>query len=67
MRAWQFAQALYVADLHGWTWFVSMQKDLPQDKSRDPMIKRLVREEPTRPRTAQLPLPFSAGSEESAG
>jgi 1-deoxyxylulose-5-phosphate synthase len=25
MFAWQFAQALYVADLHGWTRFVSMQ------------------------------------------
>ena len=25
MWAWQFAQALYVADLHGWTRFVSMQ------------------------------------------
>jgi aryl-alcohol dehydrogenase (NADP+) len=25
MHAWQFAQALYVADLNGWTRFVSMQ------------------------------------------
>jgi aryl-alcohol dehydrogenase (NADP+) len=25
MMAWQFAKALYVADLHGWTRFVSMQ------------------------------------------
>jgi len=25
MAAWQFAQALYTADLHGWTRFVSMQ------------------------------------------
>jgi len=25
MHAWQFAKALYVADLHGWTRFVSMQ------------------------------------------
>jgi aryl-alcohol dehydrogenase-like predicted oxidoreductase len=25
MHAWQFAQALYTADLHGWTRFVSMQ------------------------------------------
>jgi aryl-alcohol dehydrogenase (NADP+) len=25
MSAWQFAKALYVADLHGWTRFVSMQ------------------------------------------
>src|ERR1700678_3216526 len=25
MHAWQFAQALYLADLHGWTRFVSMQ------------------------------------------
>jgi aryl-alcohol dehydrogenase-like predicted oxidoreductase len=25
MYAWQFAQALYLADLHGWTRFVSMQ------------------------------------------
>ena len=25
MLAWQFAQALYKADLHGWTRFVSMQ------------------------------------------
>jgi len=25
MFAWQFAQALYLADLHGWTRFVSMQ------------------------------------------
>ncbi|MGB7435625.1 MAG: aldo/keto reductase [Candidatus Acidiferrum sp.] len=25
MYAWQFTQALYVADLHGWTRFVSMQ------------------------------------------
>jgi aryl-alcohol dehydrogenase-like predicted oxidoreductase len=25
MWAWQFAQALYLADLHGWTRFVSMQ------------------------------------------
>jgi aryl-alcohol dehydrogenase (NADP+) len=25
MYAWQFAQALYTADLHGWTRFVSMQ------------------------------------------
>src|ERR1700691_3675937 len=25
MYAWQFAQALYAADLHGWTRFVSMQ------------------------------------------
>ncbi len=25
MYAWQFARALYVADLHGWTRFVSMQ------------------------------------------
>ncbi len=25
MHSWQFAQALYVADLHGWTRFVSMQ------------------------------------------
>jgi aryl-alcohol dehydrogenase-like predicted oxidoreductase len=25
MHAWQFTQALYVADLHGWTRFVSMQ------------------------------------------
>jgi aryl-alcohol dehydrogenase-like predicted oxidoreductase len=25
MFAWQFCQALYLADLHGWTRFVSMQ------------------------------------------
>jgi aryl-alcohol dehydrogenase-like predicted oxidoreductase len=25
MRAWQFAKALYLADLHGWTRFVAMQ------------------------------------------
>jgi len=25
MHSWQFAQALYLADLHGWTRFVSMQ------------------------------------------
>ena len=25
MYSWQFAKALYVADLHGWTRFVSMQ------------------------------------------
>jgi aryl-alcohol dehydrogenase-like predicted oxidoreductase len=25
MRAWQFAKSLYLADLHGWTRFVSMQ------------------------------------------
>jgi aryl-alcohol dehydrogenase-like predicted oxidoreductase len=25
MHSWQFAQSLYVADLHGWTRFVSMQ------------------------------------------
>ena len=25
MHAWQFCKALYVADLHGWTRFVSMQ------------------------------------------
>jgi aryl-alcohol dehydrogenase-like predicted oxidoreductase len=25
MHAWQFAKALYIADLHGWTRFVSMQ------------------------------------------
>ena len=25
MHAWQFARALYLADLHGWTRFVSMQ------------------------------------------
>jgi aryl-alcohol dehydrogenase (NADP+) len=25
MHAWQFAKALYVADLHGWSRFVSMQ------------------------------------------
>jgi len=25
MQAWQFAKALYLADLHGWTRFVSMQ------------------------------------------
>jgi aryl-alcohol dehydrogenase-like predicted oxidoreductase len=25
MYAWQFAQALYLADLNGWTRFVSMQ------------------------------------------
>ena len=25
MHAWQFAQALYLADLHGWTRFISMQ------------------------------------------
>src|SRR5262249_7433460 len=25
MRAWQFCKALYLADLHGWTRFVSMQ------------------------------------------
>ena len=25
MYAWQFAKALYLADLHGWTRFVSMQ------------------------------------------
>jgi len=28
MYAWQFARALYVADLHGWTRFVSMQPHL---------------------------------------
>jgi aryl-alcohol dehydrogenase-like predicted oxidoreductase len=28
MHAWQFAQALYTADLHGWTRFVSMQNHL---------------------------------------
>lgn len=28
MRAWQFAKALYLADLHGWTRFVSMQNHL---------------------------------------
>ncbi len=28
MHAWQFAKALYVADLHGWTRFVSMQNHL---------------------------------------
>jgi len=25
MYAWQFTKALYLADLHGWTRFVSMQ------------------------------------------
>jgi aryl-alcohol dehydrogenase-like predicted oxidoreductase len=25
MYAWQFAKALYIADLHGWTRFISMQ------------------------------------------
>ena len=25
MYAWQFAKALYLADVHGWTRFVSMQ------------------------------------------
>lgn len=28
MYAWQFAKALYVADLHGWTRFVSMQNHM---------------------------------------
>jgi aryl-alcohol dehydrogenase-like predicted oxidoreductase len=28
MHAWQFARALYTADLHGWTRFVSMQNHL---------------------------------------
>jgi len=28
MHAWQFSKALYVADLHGWTRFVSMQNHL---------------------------------------
>ncbi len=28
MYAWQFAKALYLADLHGWTRFVSMQNHL---------------------------------------
>jgi len=28
MHAWQFAKALYTADLHGWTRFVSMQPEL---------------------------------------
>lgn len=28
MYAWQFAKALYVADLHGWTRFVTMQNHL---------------------------------------
>jgi aryl-alcohol dehydrogenase-like predicted oxidoreductase len=28
MHAWQFAQALYLADLHGWTRFASMQNHL---------------------------------------
>src|SRR4051812_43802249 len=28
MYSWQFAQSLYVADLHGWTRFVSMQNHL---------------------------------------
>jgi aryl-alcohol dehydrogenase-like predicted oxidoreductase len=28
MHAWQFAKALYLADLHGWTRFVSMQNHL---------------------------------------
>ena len=28
MHAWQFAKALYTADLHGWTRFVSMQNHL---------------------------------------
>jgi aryl-alcohol dehydrogenase-like predicted oxidoreductase len=28
MHAWQFAKALYVADLHGWTRFISMQNHL---------------------------------------
>jgi aryl-alcohol dehydrogenase-like predicted oxidoreductase len=28
MYAWQFSKALYVADLHGWTSFVSMQNHL---------------------------------------
>jgi aryl-alcohol dehydrogenase-like predicted oxidoreductase len=28
MHAWQFAKALYLADRHGWTRFVSMQPEL---------------------------------------
>lgn len=28
MHAWQFAKALYLADLHGWTRFVSMQNHM---------------------------------------
>lgn len=30
MAAWQFAQALYVADLHGWTRFATMQNHYNQ-------------------------------------
>ncbi len=39
MFAWQFAKALYVADLHNWTRFVSMQNPLqpplPRRRARD--------------------------------
>lgn len=40
MHAWQFCKALYVADLHGWTRFVSMQNHynlLYREEERDMM------------------------------
>ena len=37
MYAWQFAKALYKADLHGWTRFVSMQNLIYREEEREMM------------------------------
>jgi aryl-alcohol dehydrogenase (NADP+) len=44
MFAWQFAKALYVADLHGWTRFVSMQNHYnlvyrEEDREMNPLCR----------------------------
>jgi aryl-alcohol dehydrogenase (NADP+) len=59
MHAWQFAKALYTADLHGWTRFVSMQNHynlLYREEERGPSLGRAhcpLRDRRIRP----LPLP----------
>ncbi len=62
MYAWQFSKALYLADLHGWTRFVSMQNHynlaLPRRRARDdPALPRSGHRrhpvEPARPRPAR--------------
>ncbi len=44
MYAWQFAKALYIADLHGWTRFVSMQNHYnlvyrEEDREMNPLCR----------------------------
>jgi aryl-alcohol dehydrogenase-like predicted oxidoreductase len=64
MFAWQFAKALYLADLYGWTRFVSLQNHLnllyrEEEREMLPLSgsgHRRYPVEPARPRSAHAPM-----------